>query len=948
MSTSALSVNYTKYINPSEPIWKKPTYIVTVAVDTEYKSVIGHPTKMITSQLAFSSAPEDCLVLEHPSVGLGRCPVWTGRSIYSDALGYPEVELAAGQEADGYLVIEHLMFFAPNDLLRGCFRDLEDQRRIQQYCKQDARIRISTKKEGDKRAYIALEDHLKLNIYVKTSWGVLELVLVVKDLGKLAVGGLAATASGMGLQMEEKSTMDEWKSKMDEAYATKLDDLFQVYLKYAKKDSSILFELRAANNRRIENIFGVHSLPFPKNEVLTTGSLVAKLLTTYIEKFIGDNKAYELFTYKDLNGKEKKYNLEMMLEKSTVAQFATKTKNSLKALLALIQGGRAKNECPLVISKTGVIGDIDLASAYATIIRLLTYPVGMPVTYGLHHESKAKHMTLGQWMDKNEADLVPRLWHVLVDGTLNHEQDLVSSKLIEDVDLVAKYSAETCKIPAEFRLYLNELKNGVITSDTWEILSNVCSNQELSEWKNLKVAAALHYPKSLRCNTAEDWYQKTQEHIEATGGSVEEKLGKNGSSYIIDNRSRYWLAIPLDAFIDPYISKRNIIKDEMKAVSEVEGKTDKYYDLYAKQDAMKLVCNVCYGVLASPYFKVGDVTLANNITAMARGLVWMTAKALGLYQTITDGGAGSINHVREWTGKKPGMDTMAKFRDLSTLPKETRRNLLTVPLSTNEGDMEPWAISADPDGTDATILTKGNQTFKCKEGKWGYFDQLAIDHVRNYFLRSNINSISLIHPKNGVKFEYKDMYVEYVGHSQTNYRLTRADEAFKTKARGHKVGKPGDKKYRNEEGENVTSEIVKLFEDLASNPNQLPSYEPLKIEGILKCNQANEMLKSKETNIFKENDLVAGDSIDKNVWLRPLSLSMFHWKTVKHFKVWNDANEKLKEKTGYGLELYYMNNDGTVRYQDAVYDIETAINNGQDKLVSKVNIEGLQHPYFTA
>lgn len=931
------------FVKPSESIWKLPTYKVTLAVDTEYVSKADYPTQMLTTQIAFSEKPEECLVIEHPSVGLNRLPTWQTRSIYSTALGYKEVSLPDGQPPDGYMVVEHLMFFAPNDLLRGCFRDLADQRRIQAYCKQDARIRISTKKAGDTRAFIALEDHLKLGIYVSTEYGILELVLVVKDLGKLAVGGLAVTAKGLGLEMSEKTLMDEWKSKMDEAYSTDDLELFENFVKYAKPDATILFQMRAANNLRVKNIFDVHGLPVPKNEVLTTGSLVAKLITAYLNKVIGETAAYKLFTYTNNKGKIVSYELEMMLEESTVAYFAKNKKDSKKSLLALVQGGRAKNETPLVISKTGVIGDIDLASAYATIIRLLTYPVGLPTTYGQHHESKAKPQTLGQWLRKNEDELLPRLWHVLVDGKLAHDQDLVSSKLIDEVEVIKKYNSETCKVPAEFRLYLNELENGVITSDTLEILRNVCSSQELSEWMNLEVKAGMFYAKSLRCNSPEEWYEKTAQHIEETGGSVEETADKKtGKTFTVDNRSRFWLAVPMSGFIDPYIKQRKVFKDEMKAVLKVEGKNDKYYQLHAKQEAMKLVCNVCYGVLASPYFKVGNVCLANNITAIARGLVWMSAKALGLYQTITDGGAGDINAVRTWQDKKPSMDTLAKFRDPSLLNKNIRSRLSTKPLGSDGSDLEPWVISADV-ASDVTIVKRGMECFKCNEGGWKHFDRIAMDHVRDYF-RSESKPVDLLAVENGVKFEYKDMYVEYVGHSQTNYRLTRADEAQKTKARGHKIGKPTDKKYRNEAGEMVTSEIVFLFEDLVKSPNAIPAYQPLKIESILKCNQANEMAASKDKdNVYWQHDLVAGDSIYKNVWLRPLSLSMFHWKTQEQFEKWDKKNEKLKATKGYGLELYYLNSNGSVRYRDAVETIETAINSGLNWVVSKVDIDDKKH-----
>ncbi len=78
---------YQNFVKPTEPIWKLPTYKVTLAVDTEYVSKADYPTGMLTTQIAFSEKPKECLVLEHPTVGLDRLPTWQTRSIYSTALG---------------------------------------------------------------------------------------------------------------------------------------------------------------------------------------------------------------------------------------------------------------------------------------------------------------------------------------------------------------------------------------------------------------------------------------------------------------------------------------------------------------------------------------------------------------------------------------------------------------------------------------------------------------------------------------------------------------------------------------------------------------------------------------------------------------------------------------------------------------------------------------------
>ena len=935
---------------------KKPTYQVTLASDTEYKSIPNHPTKMITTQLAWNQ--QNCLVLEHPSFGLNRLESWYGQSIFSTVLGLPETTLPLGKEPDGYLTIELLMFFAPNDAFRGLFRDRVDILRIQDHCLQDARIRIKNKDDKNK----ATQNRLPVGLYVVKDGQVLELVLMIKDLGKLAVGGLQKTAEGMGIEMLDKSSMDGMKAKMDEAYATDDIGAFDIFINYSKSDATVLFDLREANLERIKTIFGVHKLPVPK-EILTTGSLVAQLLKSYIKQQAGldtevlgdvcnDSGDYlilptALDAFAKANGKET-YRIETLLAKSSVSQFAKSYPNSTnntRALLGLLSGGRAKYETPLTLSSHGCIGDIDLSSAYANIIKLLTFPVGIPSTYGIFADrgTDYKPLTLGRWLARHKPFLQDRLWHVVVTGDLEHEQDLIASKVIDYTEILVKYNPDDCKIVADFRLYLKQIKNGVISSDILEVLKNVCTRSEYKEYMGLKVEAAIWYDTRYRCSTAQEWNQKTIEHVDATGGGMVEEIHKDGSkTFTEDNRSKYWLAVPLDKFIQPYMTARTDIKDLMKL--ETKG-SKKYNELHAQQDAMKLVCNVCYGVIASPFFDIGNVTLGNNITAIARAEVWMTAKALGLYQTITDGGAGSINHVRTWKTHKPSMDVLAKFRDMNLLSQSTRYQQGTKPLGSDTN----WILeSVDKE---YSKVSNGSMEMVGKDGTWKYFDKAAIEHLRYYF-RSELNPISLlaIDPEtklSPIVFEYKDMYKTFVGHGQTNYRLTMANGIKKDKARGHKLK---DNPYIDDDDKPTSSEILQLFSDIETRPNNIPAYHPLRIESILKCNQANAMGKvGAKDNTYKKNELVAGDSIYKSSWLRPLSLSMFHWLNHKQYLAWTKNHDALKERYGYGLELFYLDDyeDNNLRYEDMINAIATAINNNlkPDKLFK---IEPTtKHPFMT-
>ena len=72
--------------------------------------------------------------------------------------------------------------------------------------------------------------------------------------------------------------------------------------------------------------------------------------------------------------------------------------------------------------------------------------------------------------------------------------------------------------------------------------------------------------------------------------------------------------------------------------------------------------NTLYGSLVCRHFAIGNTVVANNITARACLGVWMLAKALGLRQTITDGGIyqpAAVPHLKP-DAKCPGLDTLSR------------------------------------------------------------------------------------------------------------------------------------------------------------------------------------------------------------------------------------------------------------------------------------------------
>ena len=621
-----------------------------------------------------------------------------------------------------------------------------------------------------------------------------------------------------------------------------------------------------------------------------------------------------------------------LLHKSTVDYFANR-KDTRKQASALIQGGRAKNERPDIINAKGVIADPDLSSCYVTIQRNLIYPIGLPCMYG-QHESSKKKMTLGKFLNKYGKELEKRLYVITVTGSLKHHQTLVPSKTIDTLEINAKYSEDDPKIPADFRLYTKEITNGIITSDVLDIINNACNVRERKEWMNLEVVAAVWYPMSKRCETPLEWLEKTQSHVDKYGNEITSSVSSTGREIIKDNRSRFWLAVPIEDFLKPYAEMRRSLKAEMR--SHPKG-SDRYNELNAQQTAMKLVGNTLYGVLASPYFDIGNVVIANSITAAARVAVWCTATAAGSFQSITDGGAFNLNKVRDWHTQKPSMNTLALWRNQNLINKRITRNLFEKPLASDK----EWKIEAVADNVEQTRVFNDVQEFIASEGKWTYFDEKLLDHVKHFFRDgSEIDILNII------SYEHKDIYSEIVLHSQTNYRFKHVCGGYKIKARGHKLkGTP----YNNDtEASNITA----LFDCLEKDPSSIPSFKPQTISQVLKCNQANEMLEAKTDNIFKQNNLLAGDSILKRSWLRPISLSMFHWQTHQQYTSWCKKVDSLKNRAGWGLEQFFLNDDGTLDYQKAIIQIQARIDASKNWIMDSGRGEALKtknlinHPYL--
>lgn len=354
--------------------------------------------------------------------------------------------------------------------------------------------------------------------------------------------------------------------------------------------------------------------------------------------------------------------------------------NTTASLNAIVMGGRCNNEYPIEYSAENVL-DIDLKSCYGTALADFYFPVGIPTVYGYLQDEQP--ITVEEFFKQNGNDLVPSLWQIVVEGTLDFEQDLVYSKLnvtpesirrdltkintgsVEDDTHHLGWTAEVDRahISGDFRLLRKELVNGIITSDVWEAITKISSSNEMKGWKQLKVVAAAWYPASKEVTP-----EQLQEILCRNAGY---KFAAKGTGEVEDKRTRNWCRIPLKDFVGAFVSQRGKYKKQRKFKGDE-------YDV--RQEGIKLFINTTYGDLAAPYFAMGNTVLANNITARARLGAWMMNKALATVESITDGGAYPCDRVRflepeRYKGVRPSFHVLSDYKRLSA-----HRSIVVKPL----------------------------------------------------------------------------------------------------------------------------------------------------------------------------------------------------------------------------------------------------------------------------
>jgi hypothetical protein len=440
------------------------------------------------------------------------------------------------------------------------------------------------------------------------------------------------------------------------------------------------------------------------------------------------------------------------------------------------------------------------------------------------------------------------------------------------------------------------------------------------------VVTALFYPKSERVDSIEDLVKCHQTHAGKNTATI--KARKRKTTEIMTRQECHaWYGVNIGEMLV------NLLLIERKK----HPKESTLNLLY------KLCINTTYGDLVSQFFKISNVCVGNNITARARALAWYMEKGLHGFQTITDGCAFDLNKVlfpRE--GKRiTGENTVCLYSHL----KEGSKDYPRKPLgSVDYIDILPIKIHNEQKQKDdwkgALVLYQGEQStvLSLKQTqKW--LDTKVAEHLTNLF-----PNVDVLHqPTKDVygnqrigqfEFEAKGVYNSGAFHGTANYVLS-IENQDKVRMRSYTPREhtsfelAADDLQVLREDYHPSNEFLAL---LQNTPERVQRSEVYINSRILKIRDWRRNYTS-----WQYSQAFPGCTVENAALLRELSLSQFTFQTHDQYKAWSKEADNLRRRYGQTYEMYFVDPQGYLNYQQLVNEIDGAIRAGKISFLDGVD-----------
>jgi hypothetical protein len=778
-----------------------------------------------------------------------------------------------------------------------------------QAIEQGRRLRTSTKVAGQYLEYIELPWLLKMNGY--------EYRVRISVIDTCALQGMASyatLAANTGVILPYKDSINAVEKR--EIYYVYMEPT-ERYQKYTGNDTynQKILENHAENMKLVYKVLGVEK--YYKCPKLTIGATIARLFGATIQNLFGVDK--------DDNSPIKG------LCKFSSADYLKRINSTNAWLNAKVDGGRCRNNRPLESNIFALLCDLDINSAYGEGLRVQTYPLGVPVMIDYPMHSPNKYLTLRQFLRKYKRQLVPGGWQAratLKPGyQLTNQQDLFPSwyppkndafNMPSDTEFAETDQWWEVENVGLSKIFTTELNRILLQHDNLQWIDNTAGKLLRTElYDNLLIETAMFYPLCEKVNSVDELLDIHSKHCGKN--TVEVKSRKRRTRKIsISQECHAWYGVNIgDLLIDKLLIERG-----------------KYLDKSPLNSLYKLCVNTVYGDMVSPFFSIGNVVVGNNITARVRVMAWCMEKGFNGFQTITDGCALDINRVLYSRGDRKINGSMVV--NLHADKKKMHHTFKPLPyLDDLSVTVKSYEFIGD-NNTDLKLKVNCEDDNRkiIIDNPTAWIKKSALSHLRDLF-----PGLDVLHapstdldgnPRVGqFEFKPKGFFDRGVFHGSANYWLRFGDDD----------SEPAMRSYSKRDCEMVIPDDDDPDELILSEIDQRPTRNFL---SQLFTNQPLQRspvyIKSKILKVgdyrknyshWKITRAEPGMSVNSASLLHEFNLNQFTFQTHAQYKSWERELKTLTRKYNQTYEMFFLNDDGTLNYQQMIVDVEGKIRNGR-------------------
>lgn len=736
---------------------------------------------------------------------------------------------------------------------------------------------------------------------------------------------LATAAENVGVPMQHKTSLDEYKTCMDIAYY-KLPDDFDKYAIGDLKSYEIVENTTKMSSELYDNL-GLAG--FFNTQKMTVGAALNKLVVSkhYNAGGLTPADVSRVGLKKGDFGKftnEK----EFFSERTGLASPAHFAANTAAASFSLhkILGGRCHSNQPTLTKMCGRIVDTDIKGAYGNIMSRQPVFWGNPVLLTIQGDKQG--IPLKTIIKHVGKFLKPLSWVIKFNAhNLNFSQDLFSSwfdyneNKNNDDDGYRKEILED-ESKGTSRIFTHQINEGVLTSDTLQIVdfgwTNAKQRNDFYDKSLVTSIAFYHIDYEIAVTEYNNLKTSTASRRAFETPKKLEKLGMSCS----DQHFNEWTTVPIGTEL---IQKLTIMRSNHPKKSP-------------KNNFCKLNINTIYGATVCDKFFAANAVVGNNITSSARAHIYLVEKALMMIGSVTDGHVFDIDRVFH-----PIENCVPKTEFFPNLHRMSNRELHDNKI----GVIKPLNISPNANKIMTRLFENIGDKFCLDTADPEYnilcesINQSCFDHILSifpnvpmlkdtFFKQTTVNGeTKYVKLRGAFTLELKNIVPNVWLHAKSNYSYNPEIKGL-TKYRGYErklhfaIGlDEQNKKFILLDDYKFLNPAETLFQQIKTNPDNVRLLPPYIKPVILKDKE----FKKRHDKYWSKTNYGVGHTYLKRGQINYCSLH-YQFKTLEQFKSWESCSTKLHKKYSATFEIYFTNYDGTIRYQEMLHCLDRLINDG--------------------